>query len=340
MSNQLANCHNFKSNIKKVLHISFHRGCQNDIQYICDTLGLELSFMEFNDGTRGKYNIGKERAQRFWDKHTDYFNSFDIIITSDTAPISRVFLQNNFKNRLIIWICNRVDYFDAASLDCDFPDRDYYDLLNSIKDRHNISIIGYTPFENYYCSLKNIHIGNQVIKPIGITSSFYNILNETNIIHKKDQFFVPSYHNDTIMINLKDKLLELGISAYCGKYNGPLDLKDYRGIIHIPYAWSNLALFENLQNNLIYFIPSKQFLIELKKDKDFFWSPPYIENKLDMSEWYCEDLKNVIVYFDSWDDLINKINTIDYANQKNIISNFCKIHTKNELKKWQDLLSI
>jgi hypothetical protein len=59
-----------------------------------------------------------------------------------------------------------------------------------------------------------------------------------------------------------------------------------------------------------------------------------------MSEWYCEELKNIIVYFDNWNDLINKINTIDYINQKNMILNFCKIHTENELKKWQELLNI
>ena len=340
LNNELEQLYNSKNNAIKVLHISFHRGCQNDIEYICNIFGFNLSFMAFDDGTNGKYNIGKERAQLYWDKHKDYFNSFDIIITSDTAPISRVFLQNNFQKKLIIWICNRIDYYDAASLDCNFPDNEYYHLINSAKNNVNVSIIGYTAFENYYCTLKHLNVGNKVIKPIGKVSSTYTLLNETNIEHKKEQFFVPYYHNDTIMINLKDKLLELGIPAYSGKYNGPLDLKGYKGIIHIPYAWSNLALFENLQNNLIYFIPSQKFLIELKKDKDFFWSPPYIENKLYMSEWYCEELTNIIVYFDNWDDLINKINTIDYINQKNMILNFCKIHTENELKKWQEILNI
>lgn len=327
---------------KKVLHISFHTGCQNDIQYMCDRLGLELTFMEFNDGTRGKYNIGRDRAQRVWDTHKDYFNSFDIVITSDTAPISRVFLQNNFQKKLIIWICNRFDYYDSATLDCNFPDNDYYELIRSIKNRNNVSIIGYTPFENFYCSLKNLDIGNDVIKPIGKVSSVYELSNETNISHKTEQFFVPSYHNDTIMMNLQNKLTELGISAYCGRYNGPLDLKSYKGIIHIPYAWSNLALFENLQNNLIYFIPSKRFLIEISKTYNNFWfqDNQYINTHLQLCEWYCDDLSNVLIYFDSWNDLINKVNTIDYTKQKEIISNFCKMHTERELKKWYSIINI
>ena len=33
------------------------------------------------------YNVGHERAQNIWNKHKDYFNQFDAIITSDTAPL-------------------------------------------------------------------------------------------------------------------------------------------------------------------------------------------------------------------------------------------------------------
>ena len=31
----------------KVLHISFHRGCQNDIEYISRKLNFDLTFMEY-----------------------------------------------------------------------------------------------------------------------------------------------------------------------------------------------------------------------------------------------------------------------------------------------------
>ena len=86
----------------KILHLSFHTGCHNDITYLVNKLNknrndkIKLSFMEFNDGTKGKYNIGHERAEKYYNKHIEYFNTFDVILTSDTAPISRVFLQNNW----------------------------------------------------------------------------------------------------------------------------------------------------------------------------------------------------------------------------------------------------
>jgi len=326
----------------KVLHLSFHRGCQNDIEYICDQLGYDLTFMEFNDGetkTNAKYNIGHERALKCWNLNKDYFYKFDVVITSDTAPLSRVFLQNNFEKKLIIWICNRFDYYDAASLDCDFPDKEYYDLIRDVKNRSNIIIAGYTPFENYYANnIRKVDIGDLVIKPIGKTSTIYNHFTETLVENKSNTFIVPPYHNDNIMMNLSKKLNELNIPNYNGRYNGPLDLQKFKGVIHIPYAWSNLALFEAIQLGVIYFIPSKDFFISIKKDKDFFWSPPYREEILELSEWYCDDYKDILNYFDSWEDLVYKINNLDYNNFSLKLLDFGKKHEEKYLNLWKNIL--
>ena len=118
----------------KVLHISFHHGCQNDLEYIAQQLKFDLEFMTYSDDSvKGSdiYNITHDRALNNWNKNKDYYNSFDIIITSDTVPLSRIFLQNNFKKKLIIWICNRFDYAhqpDAKKIG--FPDKEYFDLIN------------------------------------------------------------------------------------------------------------------------------------------------------------------------------------------------------------------
>ena len=106
VSNYWENC-DFNSELKSlkslnVLHISFHKGCQNDIEYISEKLGFNLKFMKFTDGVTKNaalYSIGHERANLVWKTYKDYFNKFDAIITSDTAPISRVFLQNNWKKK-------------------------------------------------------------------------------------------------------------------------------------------------------------------------------------------------------------------------------------------------
>ncbi len=333
----------------KILHLGFHNGLFNDLQYVSEQLGLNIQYLKFTDGcTKGGalYNISHKRARDAWIKFQNFYNQFDLIITSDTCPISRVFLQNEFKGKLIIWICNRFDYCDTSSNDCNFPDNEYYELLRNAKTNKNVKIFSYTKFEHTYAKIKNVDIGNKIIKPCGFISELFkqnqlSFKNDNKIpttINKNEMYFVPPYHNDTIMINLSAILTKHKISNYCGKYGGPNDLVDFKGIIHIPYAWSNLSLFEAIQLGIIYFIPSLDFILELSRENEwkFFWSPPYKRNKLHESEWYCKENKNLFIYFSSWNDLKLKVNNIDYNVKKNYIKNFGINHNKQMLEKWKN----
>lgn len=157
-----------------ILHMSFHKGCINEFNAVGKALGLQVTswFIQsdlprFDGSSTGGaiYNIGHERAEKVWNLHKDYFEQFDAVITSDTAPLSRIFLQNGWKKPLIIWVCNRFDYYDAASLDCHFPDQEYYDLFKQAATMPNVKIISYTPYEHIYAAQKGIDIGTLTIKP-------------------------------------------------------------------------------------------------------------------------------------------------------------------------------
>ena len=315
-------------------------GCHNEITYVMEKLNHQLSFLAFNDGTNGKYNIGHDRAEKYWNKHYNYFNKFDMIITSDTAPISRVFLQNGWTKPLIIWINNRFDYADQATNDCNFPDNEYYELFKKAVTMENVKIIGYTPFENYYCKhIRNIDIGDNIIKPIGNISGVYDNNNRTIIENKSNTVFIGPYHNDNIMMNLSDKIKELSINTYNGRFHGPLDLAEFKCVVHIPYAWSNYSLFEGIQNGIQYLIPSKEFLFELIKDKAFFWSPPFRPEQLHLSEWYCEENKNIIVYFNSWEDLKIKLYTTNFEKRKLLLKEFGIEHENKMISLWENILN-
>lgn len=319
----------------KILHVTYHTGCALNINYVCKQLNynLETQFANWN------YNIGYNRANEVWGKYKDYYNSFDIIITSDTAPLSRIFLQNNFSKKLIVWICNRFDYYDGATNDCNFPDPEYYKLIKSSLNKENVKFVSYTKFEHEYAlKYRNIDLGNLVIKPCSFAEASANNLLLNNI-DKKNTFFIPNYHNDSIFMDLHKKCNDLNINSYRGRYNGPLDLENFKGIIHIPYAWSNLALFENWFIGNVYFIPSKKFILELSKSGNFFWSPPFSINDLDLSEWYLPEYKDLFIYFDNWNDLKIKSNNLNLINdRKNKILEFSKLHNINTLNKWKELL--
>ena len=135
-------------------------------------------------------------------------------------------------------------------------------------------------------------------------------------------------------MNLSKKLTELNILNYNGRYNGPLDLVNFKAVIHIPYAWSNLALYEAIFLGIIYFIPSLNFFLELKETGDFFFSPPFDKKYIHYSEWYNEDNKDIFVYFNSWDDLVFKSKYLNFDLFRENIKEFAKLHEKKYLDLW------
>jgi hypothetical protein len=330
-----------------ILHVSFHRGCIQEIEMIaqelqCKVTSLfipDLAAQEFDGCSAGNalYNIGHDRANNIWNKHKDYFNQFDAIITSDTAPLARIFLQNNYKKPLIIWVCNRFDYADHSSLDCDFPDEEYYDLFRQAQNKQNIFIVPYTAFESFYAAQKNVTFNHEVIKPIGITLNQNQPSAIANYINKAETFFIPPYLNDTSM-NLSQECSLLGINTYNGRYNGSHDLKGFKGIIHIPYAWSNVAFFENIQHGLAYFIPSKDFLFKIL-NKIWWQNVDILTKEPHLAEWYNNENSEIITYFDSWDDLKNKIESTNFDALQTKIKKYAQQHRDTTINKWENIFA-
>jgi hypothetical protein len=334
----------------KILHLSFHQGCINDFKQVADELGLDLTSWfvlsseypkNYFDGTtagNAQYNIGHERAERIWNKHKDYFNSFDIIITSDTAPLARIFLQNEFDKPLIIWVCNRFDYSDWASLDCAFPDKEYYELFAEAKNRKNVRIVSYTPYEYFYAGQKGIDIGTFTIKPVGLLNDHFSGISVIpDYINKSETIFIPLRLDEMQKDFLINQCEVLNIPVYCGKYNGPSDLKDFKAIVHFPYAWSNVALFENIQNGLVHFVPTIRFVKQLRNENKPI--PYFADENLEWAEWYREENDILFVYFDSWDELKRKIETIDYESKKKEIKLFAKKNRQIMLDRWKEVLT-
>ena len=330
----------------RVLHLTFHKGCANEFAAVAKKLGISVDtwFMHelsptFLDGVSSGsviYNIGHERAERIWNLHKDSFLKYDVIVTSDTAALSRIFIQNNFPKPLIIWVCNRFDYFDAQTLDCDFPDAEYYELFKKASSSSNVKMVAYTEFEHFYAKAKGVDLGTLTITPSGMhmgseTRQCRNSFIPSNL-QKENVFFLPPYYND---MNIEKFYKTLDIPCYCGRYNGPFDLQGFKGIIHLPYAWSNLALFENIALGIPMFIPSESFLKELLGRGNYsFQDPSFVKRVLSLSEWYDPTHEEIFVYFDSWQDLQYKIQSLDYEKQKTRILEFSKKLQEDTLIKW------
>lgn len=338
------------SNIKslKILHLSFHKGCIQEFAGMAKQLDLHVESWfipdlpgQFFDGvSQGNvlYNITHDRAKRIWHKHERLFQSFDAILVSDTAPLSRIFLQNGWKKPLIVWVCNRFDYCDRASLDDEFPDQEYYELFRKAAHQKNVFIIPYTSFERYYAKNKNVSINNFVIAPCypEFAKSFNTCIPPS--VKKEATFFLPPYHNETQFVDLVKLCESMGIKSYCGRYNGPKDLKDFKGVIHLPYNWSNLAFFENIRYGIPYFVPSQRFLKQLLATGKYFHADMAFLTKdqlFNLSEWYSPLHQDIITYFDSWEDLKYKIETTDFARLRKKVKAYAREHYIRMFDRWQ-----
>jgi len=160
-----------------------------------------------------------------------------------------------------------------------------------------------------------------------------------------------------IVINKKD----------LGKYDW-VDLSKYKGLIVIPYTCSTMSIFEYYTANIPLFFPSKsliktlyyhyhnEILSELTWNKIFGLSPGSIiecdRNNdpnnytnldilgkwIDLSDFYNEEWMPYIIYFDSFDDLILKLNTTNLEEVNHNMKNFNKLRKDRVYSSWKNIL--
>lgn len=334
---------------KEILHISHHVGCFRDQHYILKELGFEVTNHKFYDGV---FTITEDIANRFWKDHKDQLNDFDYIITSDTAPLSRIFLENQdeFVGKLVIWICNRFDYRMES-------EKRFYELFSRSEENPNIKIVPYSYFEKIWCNNRGTNIMNhEHISPCGInlaeyekdipeTPYFEEMYGEKNELPDAD-VIVPIYHNDNNFFQMSDFLRQNGVSVYNGGFRSVEQLKKYKAFVHMPDAFSKFLCFELIHANVPVILPSKKLLFKLSKQPNYFFNiwgsggaDLLQEEWIDWCEWYDPELSNCRFYYDSFEEILEIINSID---KQVMNSNFDKgsnyLYNK-VISKWKNFYS-
>jgi hypothetical protein len=329
-----------------------------DHAYIYNKLGFEFEFWKF---PKGLFKITKEVAEKIWNERKDYFNQFDWIVTSDTAPLSRIFMEHIhvLKPKIVVWICNRFDYAMESDI-C------FYELFNkiSIANKEQFKIIPYSDFEGIWCNVKGISHTLPTITPIGIQkkeldyaidglqelkSSYTKDSNAKHYYENpeelKNKIFIPIYGNDNIFYSLKNICEENDILYFNGGYKHPEDLRLCKALVTFPDAFSKLITFETIQNEVIVFLPSEEFIIQLNPTTQngfhYWFNCPFGNLNKELikhCEWYR--FKECRIYFDSIEDMVDKIKNLtpETIEEKR---KWCRIYGKQieeeNFKKWSEL---
>jgi len=332
--------------VKEVLHISHHIGCFRDQEYVLKSLGFEVTNQKFYDG---QFQITEQIANDFWNSHKDQLNDFDYILTSDTAPLSRIFLENQdeFKSKLIIWVCNRFDYRMES-------ESKFYELFSRAEENPNIKIVPYSHFEKIWCTQKGTNLMNHThIKPCGI-----NLVDDNNIpetLYFKEMYgedlqlpdadvIIPIYHNDNSFFRMSDFLNQNKITTYNGGFRTIQQLKKYKAFVTMPDAFSKFLCFELIHSHIPVILPSKDFLYELSKKPNYFFNiwgsggADLLEKEwLAWCEWYDPELVKCRFYYDSFDEIPLIINSIDIDSMHDEFERCSKYLQNTSLTGWKNL---
>lgn len=333
-----------------VLHITCHTGCEKHINYVSKR--LQWSSETFNAirmtdlDSDSVFNMLPDRADAFWQTHKHRIIGRDLVIVSDTAPLSRVILRHmdEYAGNLIVWICNRFDYaHNTEGLKNPFPDEDWYRCLCEASKTYwdRVRIVSYTKFERIYALDKQVFwfgaFADAVIRPIGtletVIQTHLGAIPDNVRARKSEYLFIPPYINDELLIDF-EFLNTRNIRWYRGRYAGSKDLVGFRAILHVPYAYSNLALFENLTNGLVYYLPSLEFMNVLIQKSQWFQDGL---SRIHLAEWYDPGNANLFVYFDSWEDLAFKLSGNEHEKRVDAISRWVQHEQRETVLQWESV---
>lgn len=330
---------------KEVLHISHHIGCFRDQEYVLNKLGFEVINHKFYDGV---FQITEDIANNFWQNHKDQLNDFDYIVTSDTAPLSRIFLENQeeFTSKLVIWVCNRFDYRMES-------EKRFYELFSKAEQNPNIKIVPYSYFEKVWCTQKGTNLmEHQHIKPCGMylkdsednipeTAYFSEMYGEQSELPDAD-VIVPIYHNDNRFFNMQEFLSTNNIKVYNGGFRNIDQLKKYKAFVTMPDAFSKFLCFELIHAGIPVILPSKDFLYELSKRPNYFfniWGSGGADllqkDWIDWCEWYDPELTKCRFYYNSFDEIPSIINSIEKESMKDDFERCSKYIEETTMNSWK-----
>jgi hypothetical protein len=334
----------------KVLHLSHHYGCLKDHQYIAKELGLDLTSVFTHWDTvipKGCFRMTLDLANTIWENNAEYFNEFDYVITSDTAPISRIFLENfdKFDGTLIVWVCNRFDYNMEG-------DMSYYNLFRKYVDHPRVKVVPYTEFENIWMTRFGIKTKYSTIKPIGLTIPDPLSEDESHIIGFDGNYeldlsggdvLVSRYHNDNKFQNSRKICEGFGLKTGTATYRGAEELKKisdlYECFLIFPDAYSKFTTFELMQIGMPIILPSEELLLDLSRKPNYFFSTGIYPQTVKYCEWYNEHYENFAVYFEEMDGIGEAVSMVR-ENRTVILqkmSDCAIIHKEHELNKWREI---
>ena len=292
--------------------------------------------------------MSREICDRFYDRYKDELCEYDAFICTYPPVFSMIY--EKFKKPIIIQIPIRYEVPFGQ-----FPSKweDFNEYLRIGIDDGMIIPVANSEYDKKYFEF---FVGRECILIPSIceyTNSVWNPIKDTFLYSSR----LRIDFNKAIVTN-KDSL-----NAY--KWE---EISQYKGIIIIPYNCSTMSIFEYYTSGIPLFCPSEKFMMELYSKYENYvlceltWNktlhyhsgssidcdrsndPNRYDDISIMSKWvsysdfYNKEWMPHIVYFDSLDDLLDKIRTTDLMDIHLKMMDFNKNRKQNIYSLWKNTI--
>ena len=328
--------------IADIERIFRHFGHTVDINYLSNHSWVfnktpNNSFCINQNNWRG---IDQKMCDDFYNENKYKLDKYDGFIVTHIPALS--LLYEKFNKPIIFVSSTRYEY----------PFTDDYDrwcwLNNYINTNNNIIPVTNNLYDKWYCEQfldKNFEYIPSICE---YTDERYDRGNNLSLLYSKH-------------VNLKSDLILN--KEVLGRYEWN-QLFKYKSIIHIPYNVSTMSIFEHYTANIPLFFPSKDLIfnmlpsvfteisytqvlntgggsiIRYKYDIDpNNINRNLIEKCVELSDFYGDDMKN-IMYFDDISDLIYKLNNVNLDAVSSSMSEHNLSRKETIYTKWGSIINM
>lgn len=295
------------------------------------------------------WHLDDKMADDFYERYKDELSEFDAFIC--TYPLTFAKLYQKFKKPIILHVPIRyeVPFHNSKEKWEDFNEY----LINGI-DQGLIIPVANSEYDKRYFEF---FVGREcklIPNICEYTDTKWNPIKEHFLYSGR----LPVNLDPNKIVN-KDTL---------GRYKWD-DLSTFKGIVVIPYTCSTMSIFEHYTSNIPLFFPSKKHIMELYQtfgqvvlseltwNRVFSLSPGSViecdrsndpndynnleimDRWIDYSDFYNQDSMPHIIYFDSPDDLLKKLDTTNLSEVSEKMSNFNKLKKVKVYEEWNKILS-
>jgi len=293
--------------------------------------------------------ISPQFITAFYIKHKTELESYDGFIVTHT-PSFALFYEKFGKPIIIV---NSTRYEQPASHNSSLEQWKFIDQsLKRLYSKGLLIVISNNLYDQLYIKTA-INIDSTLIPSL---CEYTNVKRLNNLNHYK-LFCLYSSQKNPIKIIEGIKLLNIqNIKPY--KFE---TIVKFTGIIHIPYEISTMSIFEHYTCNMPLIFPTKEFLLQMFINNElnvygsysalfnFNSNPPaldsllkdnWFEKMIPYADFYNEEFFPFITYFNSFEDLRIKLNSIDFDEISNKMKEFNKNRKNIILDKWNKILSM